>query len=207
MSAQTIEHLINFIYRGEVKVPADELNAFVHAAKSLQIKGLTETEKPNPQPVRHVRGPAAPPQTDHGHHQAKRQKFNSFADERKNHNVESRRIEQLNQNQPSTSTWQQDENNGDYYDGAANDDNYWQPNENQNDENNANYDYQGDEVDYGGEYSINGFEQQYEQQQQQQGENCFEFSTDGFDNGNDGDNKTSGTIATLKKRAPRNTGQ
>ncbi|KAK7866782.1 hypothetical protein R5R35_008764 [Gryllus longicercus] len=45
MKFQELKHLIDFVYRGQVKLPKDQLDAFVSAAESLQIKGLSGQQK------------------------------------------------------------------------------------------------------------------------------------------------------------------
>lgn len=42
VSKQTLQNLLTFIYRGEVKVNRDDLNEFITIANSLKIKGLAD---------------------------------------------------------------------------------------------------------------------------------------------------------------------
>lgn len=154
MSSQTIEHLIDFIYRGEVKVQADELNEFLSAAKALQIKDLTENEKPNLKMI----PKSESPKLDDGENVAKRQKPNSFGGEHSNQNMEN----QWNQSSANTSYG----NNSNYYDDGTNGD----------DGNNTNYDYQGNDDDEG-DYSMNDWSNQ-------QSDNYYEDATNDLNSTN-----------------------
>ncbi|GLG94586.1 Longitudinals lacking protein, isoforms H/M/V, partial [Gryllus bimaculatus] len=44
---QELKSMIDFIYRGKVKIPEDRLEDFIDAAESLQIKGLGGGQKPD----------------------------------------------------------------------------------------------------------------------------------------------------------------
>ena len=40
VSISCIEHLLSYMYKGEVRVPNDEMTEFLQAAKLLQVQGI-----------------------------------------------------------------------------------------------------------------------------------------------------------------------
>ena len=49
---EDIVSVLNFMYHGEVNVAQEELNSFLAVAEDLQVKGLTQKNDKQPQPVK-----------------------------------------------------------------------------------------------------------------------------------------------------------
>lgn len=46
VSQKTLSYLLDYIYHGEVNIPADSVDAFVEVSKSLHIAGIEDLEPP-----------------------------------------------------------------------------------------------------------------------------------------------------------------